>query len=216
LEGIDLSGVHTILDLGCGFGFFTEALKGRTARGSTILGIDKFQENRSRYMGACDKAGIPGSFVGDGIDHIKTLESDSFDLIICSYALYFFPDYIQEIARVLKDDGLFVTITHARPHMIEFTSFVKASFDKNQVELNDDLPFNILIEEFSDLNGKPLLSESFNDIREIPYMNKMVFEKDDYAEFSTYLCFKRPSSLTFLCHPNVAMKTRYVIFCYLR
>ena len=192
LAEVDFKSIETILDLGCGFGFFTEALAGKTGEQVSILGIDKFMEYKPLYLAACNRAGIAGKFVGDEISYIRTLESGSFDVILCSYALYFFPDYINEISRLLKDDGVFVTITHARPHMIEFTTFVKEVFDKHEIELNDDLPFDKLIEKFCDMNGKNLLSEFFGDIREIPYRNRMVFGEDDYPDFSTYLCFKRP------------------------
>ena len=39
LDGLDLSSSKRILDLGCGFGFFTEALKGRVSNDAIITGV---------------------------------------------------------------------------------------------------------------------------------------------------------------------------------
>ena len=106
LNEIELSDSKDILDLGCGFGFFTEALKDRVHQDARVTGIDRYPEYEWFYFQSCEKAGIKADFRSNGIDLIRKLNDNSFDLILCSYALYFFPEAIRDIARVLKDNGV--------------------------------------------------------------------------------------------------------------
>ena len=119
LMQVDLSNCHNVLELGCAFGAFTEALKNKLPKDAKITGIDIIPEYRPFYLDACRRAGYEGLFSSSGIDKIKKYPSGSFDLVICSYALYFFPNMISEIARILKTDGFFITITHSKKDMWE-------------------------------------------------------------------------------------------------
>lgn len=47
-------------------------------------------------------------------------------MVLCSYAMYFFPEIIPEVSRILKNDGVFIVITHATPHLHQFSDFVRA------------------------------------------------------------------------------------------
>jgi ubiquinone/menaquinone biosynthesis C-methylase UbiE len=190
LNGLDLGGARKVLDLGCGFGFFTEALQGRVHPQAMITGIDRQPGYKSMYMDTCRQAGLKGSFSGEGIQSIKNIESNSVDLVICSYALYFFPAFIPEIARIMKEDGVFVTITHAKPHMIEFTSYLKEILFKNDIVLNGVLPYEKLIDNFSSENGYNLLFSSFDKISEKKYISALEFKHEDFSDFVTYFNFK--------------------------
>ncbi len=161
LEDVDFSNVHNILDLGCGFGYFTRGLKDKIHPDTIIKGIDCHSKYKQLYLQACSDTGIHGSFISDGISAINTFEPNSVDLILCSYALYFFPDYIEQISRVLKDDGTFVVITHAMPHMNEFTQYVKDILYSTGIECREPLPYESLIEGFSNENGEKLLIDRF-------------------------------------------------------
>ncbi len=103
LNGLDLSGARKIIDLGCGCGFFTRGLKGRIHKDVEIVGIDRHSKCKQLYLNACEIIGVSGTFLGDGISVIEEIEDNSIDIIICSYALYFFPDYINHISRILKE-----------------------------------------------------------------------------------------------------------------
>jgi len=191
LEDITFNDVKSILDIGCGFGFFTKALSGKVSSEVRITGIDRYEKNKPHYLKACEKSGIKGNFNSNGISVIRTYDDHSYDLILCSYALYFFPEYISEIARILKKDGVFVTITHSTPHMFEFTSYVKEIFQKSGLNLLDELPFEALINNFSDKNGFELLSSSFKQIETKRYFNTLQFRQEEYEDFEKYICFKR-------------------------
>ncbi|MEN8226360.1 MAG: class I SAM-dependent methyltransferase, partial [Bacteroidota bacterium] len=119
LNGLDLSGAKRILDLGCGYGFFSEALKDRVHKDAQLTGIDRYPEYEWFYFQSCANAGISADFYSDGIHAVEKLKNNTYDLILCSYAMYFFPEIIKRISRILKVDGHFIAITHAIPHIPE-------------------------------------------------------------------------------------------------
>lgn len=190
LEGLDLSGSKDILDLGCGYGFFTEALKDRVHADAKVTGIDRFPEYEWFYFQSCDKAGIKADFRSDGILTLERLEDKAYDLILCSYAMYFFPEAVKQIARILKEDGRFIAITHAVPHMPEFTSYVRSVLKRNGLIITIDLPYETLIERFSDQNGGELLKAYFSGVSKLDYKGKLYFGKDDHEDMISYFNFK--------------------------
>jgi SAM-dependent methyltransferase len=190
LNKVDLSGARSILDLGCGFGFFTEALKDRVHPEAKITGVDRFPEYEWFYFQSCETAGIKANFLNDGIKVIEKIEDNSFDLILCSYALYFFPEAIKHISRILKNDGVFIAITHAIPHMQEFTSYVRKVLKANGLIVTIDLPYESLISRFSDKNGPELLHSGFLSISEEKYTGHLEFGVGDQDALIDYFNFK--------------------------
>ncbi len=190
LDGLDLSNAREVLDLGCGFGFFTEALGGKVHPGARVTGIDRFPEYEYFYYLACEKAGLRADFKSSGIETSRKLPSSSFDLIICSYAMYFFPGYISEISRILKDDGIFIAITHSLPHMEEFCSYVRGVLKENGLIVTIDLPYETLISQFSNLNGASLLKPWFGQVDAKPYLCNLVFGSGDHENLIDYFNFK--------------------------
>jgi ubiquinone/menaquinone biosynthesis C-methylase UbiE len=191
LEGIEFSNVRKILDLGCGFGYFTRGLKYKVSTDTKIVGVDCYSKYRDLYLQACAESEIQGDFVGSGIAYINTIASDSIDLILCSYALYFFPDYIDQISRILKPKGIIVAITHARPHMKEFTRYVKDLLYNAGIDCQEPLPYESLIRSFSNENGEELLRAKFEDVTSINYNGQLLFKQDDFESLKTYFEFKR-------------------------
>ena len=184
LNGLNLNNVKKIVDLGCGFGFFTRGLKGKVKNGTEILGIDRHKKNEQHYLRACAETGLNGRFVSNGISEIESLRRKSVDLVICSYALYFFPEYIKQISEIVKDDGCFIAITHSYPHMAEFTSYVKQILKKIGFDTSKQLPYEELINGFSDENGKELLSSAFSNIEFKKVSSSLLFKYEDYSLFS--------------------------------
>lgn len=191
LEKVDFTNVHNILDLGCGFGYFTRGLKGKFQPDTIVTGIDCHLKYKQLYIDACLETGIQGNFNSHGISSIQSIDSKSIDLILCSYALYFFPNYIAEIARILKDNGTFVVITHVQPHMKEFTQYVKDILYNEGVECPEPLPYESLIEGFSSQNGEELLLIDFLNVRSIDYVGRLVFKNKDIESFINYFKFKK-------------------------
>lgn len=191
IHNLDLSKKKNIIDLGCGFGFFTKGLKGKVHPNAILTGIDRHSRNEQLYLDACKEIGLMGSFYSEGISKINSFVYNSFDLAICSYALYFFPKYIEQISHVLKKDGIFVVITHSQPHMIEFTSYVKKILKDAGIDVVDRLPYEELIDNFSNENGKELLSRWFKNVISKKVKRSLLFKYEDYANFEKYFKFKR-------------------------
>jgi ubiquinone/menaquinone biosynthesis C-methylase UbiE len=189
---VDLSHCKDILDLGCSYGFFIRGLAGRLHPNAIINGVDLWQGCEKYYVEACGKAGYKGQFCLSDEVFCSRYPDESFDLVLCSYALYFFPEAIPEIARVLRPDGLFITITHTMPHMQELISIIKEMLEQHTACPVRQLPLEELMDSFSSANGMQLLSPWFRDISEKEYTNSLCIDRTSLPDLISYLCFKRP------------------------
>ena len=193
LNQTDLSHCQNVLELGCAFGSFTEALKDRLHPDAKITGLDIVPEYEPFFLEACKRAGYSGNFSSAGINPIKKYPSGTFDLIICSFALYFFIEIIPEIARVLKHSGIFITITHSRRNMKELIALTKNILRKNKLlSGNEVLPIEIILRQFSSENGATLLCPYFRRIQQIDFNNFLIFQALETESFLEYYSFKRP------------------------
>jgi SAM-dependent methyltransferase len=193
----DLTSCRRVLEPGCAFGAFTEALKGRLYPAAQIVGLDVVPEYGPFFLQACNRAGYPGEFFSSGINEIKKYPAGSFDLVICSFALYFFIDIIPEIARVLRKDGIFITITHSCLNMQELIAATRTIMqDNGLLAENDFLPIEIILRQFSAENGSMLLSPHFHRIDHLDFNNSLIFRAQDIDALMKYYRFKRPFFLT--------------------
>lgn len=192
LEGLQLQNAKNILDLACGFGFFTRSLKGIANTEAQILGIDQCADYHNTFLNSCEIAGLKGDFMGRGANYLHDLPSNSYDFIICSYALYFFPEIIPQISRILKQTGIFITITHSSDHLFELISIVKKAFKTENINIPNCLPYEKLISNFSNKNGFKALSPYFDLIKEKAYCSSLTFGKGEEDDLKKYLTFKRP------------------------
>ncbi|MBN2174850.1 MAG: methyltransferase domain-containing protein [Bacteroidales bacterium] len=212
LEGLDLSFAERILDLGCGFGFFTKGLQGKVHPDAMVTGIDCHSMYKNLYLKACEESGLNGKFDEGGVEILKHFEPGSFDLIICSYAMYFFPEHIRQIASVLTKNGKFVIITHARPHMKDFTKYIRKILTENYFETPETLPYEKLIGNFSNENGIELLAPWFRNIKEKESTSTLVFREADFGDFTRYFNFKKsffvPCKITDIDHAALVVLNR--------
>ena len=192
LEGLPLKSSKTILDLGCGFGFFTRSLKGKIRPGAKILGIDRIPGYRPLFLDSCESVNLKGDFKGTGATSLFALPSDSVDLVICSYALYFFPDIIPEISRILKPSGLFICITHSNNHANECIHLVREIFVVLNIPAPTQLPYQELMNRFDNRNGFDLLSPWYADVIQKKYSSSLLFEEPDFNNLQLYFKFKKP------------------------
>lgn len=192
LNFVNIQSVRTILDLGCGTGFFTKALKRRVHSNAHLTGIDYCINNKNDFLNTCQTAGFKGEFINSDLPVLKEIDKNKFDLILCSYALYFFPEVIPQISKMLKNDGLFIIITHTNRHLNELNSLVKRIFKENNITIEQNLPYEKLVNNFSDKNGYQLLSQWFKNIEIIEFKNSLVFLEKDFSDFIKYFKHKAP------------------------
>ncbi|MFO7569710.1 MAG: class I SAM-dependent methyltransferase [Smithellaceae bacterium] len=197
LDQVDVSSCRQVLELGCAFGAFTESLKGRLHPDAFVTGIDMIAEYEPFFLEACHRAGYQGTFSASGIESIKNHPTASYDLIICSYALYFFVDMIPAIARLLKKDACFITITHDQCNMQELIHLTRITLKEHGLlESNHLLPIEVITREFTAENGERLLRPCFKDIRIFHFPNTLVFQPWEVYFFVDYYEFKSPFFLT--------------------
>jgi hypothetical protein len=99
---------------------------------------------------------------------------------------------IPEIARVLKKEGLFITITHSQADMWEMVGIVKKILKQNNsLEDKQSLPIELIFEQFSAENGEKLLHPFFSRIQEIDFKNTLVFQPQEIGSFIDYFQFKK-------------------------
>ncbi len=193
LTQTDLSFCENVLELGCAFGSFTESLKDRLHPSAKINGLDIVPEYKPFFLEACKSAGYTGTFSSSGINQIKKYSDHSFDLVICSFALYFFANMIPEIARVLKKDGKFITITHYQSNMRELIDLTRKILEQNKfLDHDEPLPIEVIIRQFSAENGQELLSKSFEQVIPVNFKNSLIFQPNEINFFIEYFHFKSP------------------------
>lgn len=173
---VDLAKVRDILDLGCGYGWFEEALPNGFR---SILGIDCLEENEQSFLSAAKRVAAYSTFRQLLLPAPIDAEDETFDLIISAYSLYFFPDMLPEVRRILRPSGIFLVITHSASMMEEGEEF----FDFSNLRQ--------VINNFSAENGNTLLSQYFMHITAVDYINSLVFDKAEKDDLAKYIDFKR-------------------------
>jgi len=193
LKGLNLTWCKNILELGCGLGFFTKALKGKVHPAAVVTGVDIIREAEPFFLEACEKAGIKGKFCSKEASVIKDLKDNSFDLIISSYSLYFFPEIVPDVSRVLHEKGFFIATVHNKHNMGELIGFAKEILTSNGMLKQDEkLPIEMFVNSFSSERGYKLLPPWFENIRATKFSNTLVFEPIDMYALLEYFRFKLP------------------------
>ncbi len=188
---IDFSKVHRILDLGCAFGYSILGLNKRIQPGTQIVGFDLQESYQKPYLDACRKIGANGEFHISDVAELATYPAHFFDLVISSFSMYFFPGSVENIAGVLKDDGVFVAITHSEDILRELIQHIPGVMEDMGVKLPEILCIQRLFQEFSCENGKELLHPFFAEITQKPFLNRLRFAQKELSKFIDYVEMKK-------------------------
>ena len=172
---VDWSGVRTILDVGCGYGWFEKDLTGPF---DFVMGVDCLEENRDGFLAVAKQTAREAAFERIHLPAPLDLPPDRFDLAVAAYSLYFFPDELGEIARVLRPGGTFLVITHSEAMLEEGERF----FSFNNLKK--------VIKGFSAENGEELLRRHFSVVAAVGYDNSLEFDREDGRDLAMYIDFK--------------------------
>jgi SAM-dependent methyltransferase len=173
---IEWKNVQRIIDLGCGYGWFEDALEESL---DLIVGVDFFTENGPPFVRRAKKTAKEVVFKTSLLPATIDFPTGYFDLAVCAYSLYFFPDMLPEVKRILRNGGTFVVITHSESMLEEGKRF----FDFKNLRT--------VIEKFSAENGEAILKKHFQRIISVDYPNSLVFHRDDEKDLALYIDFKR-------------------------
>ncbi len=191
LRHLDLSSVRSVLDLGCGYGFFIEKLKGLLDPEALITGIDLVDNYEHAYLDTVSAINYRGSFIRGSVDLARGMASGSYGLVLSSYSLYFFPHIVPQVARLLAPGGIFIAITHSEHSLEEAISFVRGCMSKLRIEVPGQTALCRLFAAFSVENGLELLGPWFGNVERIAYKNSMVFGAEHLEDCIYYLEKKR-------------------------
>lgn len=184
LAPLDLSGARSILDLGCGFGFWAEELAARVAPGARFTGVDACEGNRDSYVRAVESRGRGAAFVPARLTTRLPFGDAAFDLVIAAYSLYYFAGVVPEVARVLRPGGTFLAVTHSEK---SFAGLLRA------VGLvQEECPLLRHLTAFSSERGREALAGCFARVERREYRNQLTFGEQDLGDLLAYLAFKLP------------------------
>lgn len=183
LAGLDLSEVRDVLELGCGFGFMAEEVARRVNADALVVGVDACTANEATFLARVAATGRRAAFVNAVIDSTLPFATESFDLVVASYSLYFFPGILGEVCRVMRDGALLLAVTHSENCCHDLMA--AAGF-------GGDSPLLQLVRRFSAENGTDKLTPWFADVEVIQYPNSLLFQNGEVEDLLTYLRFKLP------------------------
>lgn len=187
LDKLKINNVKKVLELGCGYGFFIEKLKGLLHDSAVIIGIDMVENNREPFLHSVASIQYKGEFITGNADIIKEMPKASFDMIITSYSLYFFPYLIPEISRILAHDGVFIAITHSKNTLQEVIQLITSCMKEFGINKQDETVINKLFLAFSGEEGKSQLEKYFNRVEKLDFKNSMVFPTDHLDDLIFYI-----------------------------
>ncbi|MBC8215558.1 MAG: class I SAM-dependent methyltransferase [Candidatus Marinimicrobia bacterium] len=190
LQNLTFSDSINVLDLGCGFGQFSAHLKNLIPNGSNITGIDPLESNRKPFLDYTNKFHFSGIFHCHSANLITELKDNSYDLIISGFSLYFFSELLPEIARVLKSDGIFLSITHSKFSLIELLDDIQYALDIPVPITAEHLGLDQTLADFNSQNGDRVLKPYFNTIDNTVYQNQLVFHRKSFDHCVKFVKFK--------------------------
>ncbi len=191
LDSVDFSRVRNILDLGCGFGFSTLGFRGKLRPGTHIVGLDIQEAYQKPFLQACASVGAVGEFHASDVAELATYPPHSFDLVFSCFSLYFFPEVVPDIARVLTEHGSFVAVTHSQESWRELIRHIPPTLESLGLGVPEMLSIQKLLRTFSAENGEDLLRPSFQEVEKAIFANSLRFEPNQMEHLEVYLWMKK-------------------------
>jgi ADP-ribose pyrophosphatase YjhB (NUDIX family)/SAM-dependent methyltransferase len=191
LKGVDFTRVRNILDLGCGFGFSTLGFRGKLQPGTHVVGLDIQESYQRPFLQACESVGAIGEFHASDVAELATYPPRSFDLVLSCYSLYFFPEAVADIARVLTDHGTLVAVTHSQETLGELIRHLPPTLASLGIRVPELLGIQKLLRSFSSETGEGLLRPSFAEVERRVFSNRLRFGPGELRNLQVYLTMKK-------------------------
>ena len=102
----------------------------------------------------------------------------------CTYSLYFFPEVVPDIARVLRPGGALVALTHSERSFAGLLRAIGVEPEGSGLQA--------LIRRFSAESGTAQLEAAFGEVARIDYGNLLHFYAGDAEALAAYVQFKMP------------------------
>ncbi len=191
LDSIDFSAVRNVLDLGCGFGFSVLGLRNRVRAGTHVVGIDIQESYQRPFLQACESVGVIGEFHASDVAELASYPPRSFDLVLSFFSLYFFPDAVRDVARVLADGGSFLAITHSQATLRELIQHIPPTMASLGLGVPELLSIQKLLRTFAAENAEELLRPWFGEIEKRVFRNTLCFTPEEMSHLAVYLRMKK-------------------------
>jgi len=123
LDEIPMTGIHAVLDVGCGTGFPLIELAERLGPSATVHGIDPWSAGVQRAKEKVAARATPNVTIHEGSATSMPFADASFDLIVSNLGVNNFDDRegaIRECRRVARDGAHIALTTNLQGHMREF------------------------------------------------------------------------------------------------
>lgn len=156
----------TLLDSGCGEGYYTAAFANalKEKNGSEIFGIDLSKEALKLAAKACPEV----SFTAASAYRLP-FDNESFNILTSVFA----PLAIEEFQRVLKKDGIFITVIPLENHLFALKKAVYDTPYKNKPEPTELSGFELIS---SQKVSKEITLQNHEDIKNLFMMTPYYYK----------------------------------------
>jgi ubiquinone/menaquinone biosynthesis C-methylase UbiE len=196
---LELTGSESVLDLGCGNGFFLAPVARLLPRGS-VTGLDIAPGVLAAAHARFAEEGLVADWMEASADDLDEVSDATFDRLMANYMIHYVPDIercLREARRVLRGGGLFVLSTDSVQTMPEMYRVHFGALERLRwpERLMKGTPKGRLSLE----NGASMLRAVFDHVRIVPYHDQLRFtDPEPFMEFYTvghnYCCARsRPA-----------------------
>lgn len=205
---LSLAGNEQVLECGCGAGWLwrSNLMRLPTACRITLTDLSLGMVTEARAA----LAHVPHfAFQTADIQHLPFTD-ESFDVVIANHVLYHVPDIpraLQEVRRVLKQNGRFYAVTNGAAHMRELREMYMEAMRYAGVDAGESELLAIPLSPFRLENGAALLAPFFAGVQLLPYEDSLrVTEVQPLIDYA----FSFPEARTLLTPARLSRIRQFV------